>query len=127
MSTRCNIIIKDGKQKLYFYRHSDGYPSGVSETLNKFLDGIKTGKIRDNLSQAAGWLIIIGRDEATVDGVNKWTGYEWKVGSYEPTDGIHDDIEYLYEIDLEKKTLKGWNYNGKKAGRVTFEQQKLAA
>lgn len=60
MSTRANIVIKDRHDKLFFYRHSDGYPEGTLPTLNKFIDWVKSGKIRDNVSQAAGWLIILG-------------------------------------------------------------------
>jgi len=128
MSTRANVIIKDSRSKLYFYRHSDGYPEGTLPTLNRFLDLVKEGKIRDNVSQAAGWLIIIGANEykgyqidykeQTKNGeekiINKKFGdlipaeplTGWKVGAYEPTTGIHGDIEYLYTVDLEKETIK---------------------
>ena len=60
MSTRASIIIKDEDEKLIFYRHSDGYPTGTMPTLNKFLELVKSGKIRDNVGQSAGWLIILG-------------------------------------------------------------------
>ena len=63
MSTRAGIIIKDGHSEQHFYRHSDGYPEGTKPTLEKFLQYVKDGKIRDNTSQAAGWLIIIGAEE----------------------------------------------------------------
>ncbi len=105
MSTRANIIIKDNYSKLFFYRHSDGYPEGTLPSLNVFLDRVKQGKIRDNVSQAAGWLIAIGMEEQY---------YSWKVGSYEPTTGIHGDIEYLYIIDLESKTITVHESNFKK-------------
>ncbi len=101
MSTRCNVVIKDKHDKLIFYRHSDGYPEVTGESLKVFLEWVTSGKIRDNVSQAAGWLIILGHEEYKKDGL---TG--WKVGAYEPTTEIHGDIEYLYEIDLSAKTLK---------------------
>jgi len=63
MSTRAGIIVKDGYDEIHFYRHSDGYPEGTLPTLEKFLDLVKKGFIRDNASQAAGWLIMIGADE----------------------------------------------------------------
>ena len=57
MSTRANIIIKEdwsykddkgktkkGSDKLIFYRHSDGYPSGAMPTLNIFMKWLKDGK-----------------------------------------------------------------------------------
>lgn len=40
----------------------------------------------------------------------------WKVGAYEPSTGIHGDIEYLYEIDLKAKALKGWHHDGERKG-----------
>lgn len=126
MSTRANIIIKDGYNKLYFYRHSDGYPEGTMPTLNKFIGMIGT-TIRDNVCQAAGWLVILGaieyqtltpelfaesekkryeQDDEKVDEILKnFSPEDWKVGAYEPTTGIHGDIEYLYVIDLEEKKI----------------------
>jgi len=118
MSTRANIIIKDEYEELIFYRHSDGYPEGTMPTLKKFLNLVKSGKIRDDASQAAGWLIIIGHEEYLKDfrGETKPFGTklfnsendrlsDWKVGAYEPTSQIHGDIEYLYTVDLEKKEI----------------------
>jgi hypothetical protein len=107
MSTRANIIIKDEYSSLIFYRHSDGYPKGTLPTLNAFLELVKSGKIRDNVSQAAGWLIIIGHEEYGVRCSYEIAKdeSEWKVGAYEPTTEIHGDIEYLYTVDLVKKTI----------------------
>ena len=45
MSTSASIIIKDKAIKLYFYRHSDGYPETTLTSLNKFLDKVKSGKL----------------------------------------------------------------------------------
>lgn len=104
MSTRANIIVKDKYSKLWFYRHSDGYPEETMPTLNKFLDLIKSGKIRSNPMQSAGWLIVIGREDYHGNTpVDKAT--DWKVGAYEPTDRQHGDIEYLYTVDLDKMTI----------------------
>ncbi len=136
MSTRTNIILKEGNEQLFFYRHSDGYPEGVAPTLNKFIELLRTNKIRNNLSQSAGWLIILGAAEYNTNkdyrnkdygkplntpirdflpnGENN--GMDWKVGAYEPTTGIHGDIEFLYEIDLDNKTLKGWTHDGETQG-----------
>ena len=128
MSTRANIIIKDQSDSLTFYRHSDGYPEGVAKTLGEFLRLIKNDRIRDNVEQASGWLILLGYEEYSQEprGNNlekmrantKGTGlYGWKVGAYEPSVGIHCDIEYLYEIDLGKKTINAWEHNGEKKGK----------
>lgn len=103
MSTRANIVIEDNRgDYLIFYRHSDGYPKGTLPTLNEFMDLIKEGKIRDNVSQASGWLILIGHKE--YDGV--YPPKEWKVGSYEPTTSIHGDIEFLYIVKLQEKLIE---------------------
>lgn len=102
MSTRANIIIESRGEYLIFYRHSDGYPEGTLPSLNEFLDLVKKGVIRDNVSQAAGWLILIGHQEYE----GSYPPKEWKVGAYEPTYRIHGDIEYLYILDLREKTIK---------------------
>lgn len=104
MSTRANVLIKDEHDELWFYRHSDGYPEGTLPTLESFLKMLKDGEIRDNVGQAAGWLIVIGHAEYEQyrDGAS---GSDWKVGAYEPTTGQHGDIEYLYTIDLNAKTI----------------------
>lgn len=131
MSTRANVILFDtwtsheGKkhtEKLYFYRHSDGYPEGVKETLDKFCNLIKDKKIRNNLSQSAGWLIMIGASE--YDYVRGYGSEDygkpansilsemvdsppdWKAGAYEPTTGLHGDIEHLYIVDVQKGEWK---------------------
>lgn len=100
----------DGNDELWFYRHSDGYPDGALPILEKFIEYVKTGKIRDNLSQAAGWLIMLGAQEYKQSIENMEAGTEnsysnWKVGAIEPTIGQHGDIEWLYTIDLVNKTI----------------------
>ncbi len=140
MSTRCNVIVKDSfGDQIMFYRHSDGYPEGVARTLGEFLALVKANKLRDNAEQSAGWLIVLGYEEyapdpergkydfgndlakmrANTEGTNL-SG--WKVGAYEPCTKLHRDIDYLYEVDLQNKTLKGWRHNGERKGKcVTAE------
>ena len=60
VSTRANIILTDGTDELIFYRHFDDYPEGTLPTLTQFLDLVDHGTIRDNVGQAADWLILIG-------------------------------------------------------------------
>jgi len=153
MSTRANIIIKETysyndsenkkvtvSNKLFFYRHSDGYPDGTMPTLNIFMDWLKKGKIRNDLSQAAGWLIVLGAMEYNhipEFELEKPTAYgsqygnvetikepkDWKVGAYEPTTGIHGDIEFLYVIELDKKTITcydSWNDKGEGKHKVSL-------
>jgi len=106
MSTRANIIIRDGHDELIFYRHCDGYPDGILSTLNQFLDLVKKGTIRDNTGQAAGWLILIGNTELKTQLAEVGCEpYCWQCGTYEPTTEIHSDIAYLYVADLSTKTI----------------------
>lgn len=123
MSTRANIVIMDEDDTLWFYRHSDGYPDGALPTLKIFLQWVADGKIRNNVSQASGWLIMIGAQEYNKQPVKTASGHDWveketllepapdpflgwKVGAYEPTSGIHGDIDYLYEVDLVKEEIR---------------------
>ncbi len=107
MSTRANVLIKDDHDELWFYRHSDGYPECTKTSLEVFMGWLKDGRIRNNVGQAAGWLILLGADEYQQGNVPLKEGYSgWKCGAYEPTTGQHGDIEYLYTIDLNKQTLE---------------------
>lgn len=99
MSTRANVVIKDEYTTLYFYRHSDGYPSETGESLKRFVEGYKSGKYRLDAMQSAGWLVLHGHEEYGRDAKT------WKVGAYEPTSEIHGDIDYKYVIDLKEQTI----------------------
>ena len=120
MSTRCQIVIKDSYgDNILFYRHSDGYPEGAMPTLQKFMSWVRRGIIRNNAEQSAGWLILIGAkeyDHKWISGkqVPKENLFEpapddgfggWKCGAYEPAKGRHGDIEYIYVLDVEAKTI----------------------
>lgn len=120
MSTRANIIIQDSVTKLYFYRHSDGYPEVTGKSLKSFIKKYTQNKFRLDAMQSAGWLILKGYKEY-LDQKNEHM--KWKVGAYEPTTEIHGDIEYLYIIDLDKRELKmisGKNENAKPFKTVRF-------
>lgn len=105
MSTRCNIIIKDSRNKVVLYHHHDGYPQGIGQDLKEYLTGFRYWY---------GSTIANGLIKRT-DCVN-----------YEISFGVHDDIEYLYVIDCNKKTLKcyerkDWNVHGKDLLRDDWE------
>ena len=110
MSTRANIIIKDAYNTLYFYRHSDGYPSVAANSLRQFLRWVIDGKIRSNASQAAGWLILLGADEYG-SFINEGSPRWWKCGAYEPTTDIHGDVEFIYIIDLDRRAMSVYEYH----------------
>jgi hypothetical protein len=116
MSTRAQIIVKDEYGELWFYRHSDGYPECVRPQLEKLLKWVKEGRIRSNVEQAAGWLVIMGYQEYLdyqknsppfEPATNDNTGMSWKVGAYEPCmPEEHGDIAYLYTVNLTEGTIK---------------------
>lgn len=122
MSTRCNIVVTDaGGDKLYFYKHSDGYPSGILPILRRFLKLLKEGKIRDNVGQASGWLVRMGVDaqkrflrDMRKKGYSMGL-YTWQATDIEPTTCVHSDIAFLYTVDLGKKEIRvqavggGWD------------------
>ena len=118
MSTRANVIIESKKydERIILYRHSDGYPEGTLPTLEIFMDWMKSDKIRNDVSQGGSWLIILGAMELdTILEFGTSEGYgikdtfrppkDWKSGSYEITTCIHNDIEYLYTIDMDTREL----------------------
>ena len=93
MSTRSNTIVKNMKtdEKVYLYRHCDGYLEGagfdVLDALNKF--------------------VTLGK-ENTIQNIAEFIKEKCD-GTYEDTDSIHGDIDYLYviEVDGEDVTLMG--------------------
>ena len=135
MSTRANVVIQSKKsgEKLFFYRHSDGYPKNTMPPLELFLSWVKDGRIRNNVMQASGWLVLIGameyntipkykktrsklsympNDISKIEAPNRLIN-SWKVGAFEPTTEIHGDIQYLYVIDLDEQTITTYSSFGK--------------
>ena len=86
MSTRANIIIKDNYDKLFFYRHSDGYPECTKTSLEEFMK-LYSNKLRDNVSQSAGWLILHGALEYSYENVKL-------------TDLLNDDKIFTSSLNL---------------------------
>jgi hypothetical protein len=109
VSTSANIIIEDGHSRQMFYRHSDGYPEGVMDSINTFMRWLSEDKIRDNVSQAAGWLIIIGNQEYGYGLKPGGEHDDWKVGAYEPVNRFVDGIKFLYYIDLKKQSVSAYD------------------
>jgi len=110
MSTKCQIILVKDDETLWYYRHSDGYPSSVVPELRKFLEHCK--KVDDgwrDLGQLAGWLILIGAHEYHVQYpiVKARPSSPWKVGAFEPCAHreFHGDIQYFYKVDLKEYKL----------------------
>ena len=127
MSTRCNVAIIDRHSfpevtPIMMYRHGDGYPDGVAKSLCTFVRWINARKLRDNASQSAGWLVLIGLQEYLEFHVTDFTEFckagpreqrellqaatildfeprhDFGIGSYSPTRAIHGDIAYLHVV-----------------------------
>lgn len=85
MSTRCQIrVIIDDKTHVDFYHHYDGYFEGVGDELQAVLAGCENGE----------------------ELCSKLVAYDSE--QYEHTDGLHGDIEYLYELDFRTGEHKGY-------------------
>lgn len=118
MSTRCQVVVKDSYKEMWFYRHSDGYPEGTLPALKKFMLWVKEGRIRDNVEQSCGWLVLIGAEEYNYKFVNYnkkvpktteelFNPSDWKCGAFEPCPcrKEHGDIEFLYTLDIKNLTI----------------------
>ena len=118
MATRSNIIIKQGRNKIYLYRHWDGYPS---ETGRDLLTRLLESRRHDEGQAFLSNLIRANRED--------WEGKPL----YELTDRIHGDIEYLYQFEfgamefggrgLKKVKIYKVNLDGKK--KLIYESPKF--
>lgn len=95
MSTRCNIIVKSKSEEVILYHHHDGYPEGVGVALlNKVTPLLKDNRYYNDVEDIVNALIKDKDDD-----------------EYEYTSALHGDIEYIYEIDVDQKTIKCFEYN----------------
>lgn len=97
MSTRCNIIINKDKECMWLYHHCDGYPEYIGCVLRDYINKL------DKLNPYAIFDDLIFNN-AIDDG-------------FEASVGLHSDIEYLYLIDTDKRTVEcyyvsGWGEHG---------------
>lgn len=112
MSTRAQIAVRDGSSTQLLYQHSDGYPDGVLPILKQYIQGVRDGGIRDNVSQSVGWLIVWSHKEMMEANKSLEERFgpsvlnDWKAAYIEPSpEGLHGDIEYLYVVDLVTRTV----------------------
>ena len=88
MSTRSNTIIRDldTGHKIFMYRHCDGYFSGAGFDLLDFAKKMNVlGEWKD-VSELA-------------------TKLEETDLGYEPTEGLHLDIEFIYILEVQSKKI----------------------
>lgn len=84
MATRCTIKIIGDNENQYFYHHWDGYPKGVGYDIFNYLN------IKDKWDFSE-----------IVKEMN--SGYVGDDPTYEPSEGIHGDENYIYVINCNKK------------------------
>lgn len=90
MSTRCQIKITYLRQEILLYHHYDGYPKGVGRNLIKR---------RNQLNTWDGNIIVNNLVKDIKD-------------AYEISYQVHTDIDYWYEIDCNRKTIRCWKVKG---------------
>lgn len=105
MTTRAHIEVRECGDSLLFYKHEDGYPEGVMPMLMWFVERIRSGKIRSDIEQASGWLIVYGANELNKD---RSPSDYWKAGFIEPATSVHPDIEFYYIVDIVEMTVKAY-------------------
>ena len=90
MSTRSQIKITYLHREVLQYHHWDGYPKGVGADLIRWQKGLNTwaGNILVN------YLVKDINDE------------------YEIAYQVHTDMDYWYEIDCNRKTIRCWKVEG---------------
>lgn len=113
MSTRSNLIIKDDRNSIQLYRHSDGYPEsehGVIATLEQALEFC--------------WpLPRMEADDFAAAIVRAWKkngGNIYIDGDYKGRESLHSDIEYYYVIEPDSEAGM-WKVNAFKC----WENDKL--
>jgi len=90
MSTRCNIKIVEGNDTIWLYHHHDGYPRYLGAfLLTKFYERFKDKTQHLGINEIANELIHDKVDD-----------------EFEPTTGMHGDIEFLYEINADTQEIK---------------------
>jgi hypothetical protein len=89
MSTRCSAIVKKDGQKVYAYCHWDGYPDGAGRDLKNFMDG--------HAESIDSWPL-----ENFGDNLEDETSFEFENAC------VHGDENYVYVVDMDDRTLKGY-------------------
>ena len=120
MSTRCQIkFISEGKEVL-IYRHSDGYPEGDFGVVNSISKFLKWDSRGDDIEYIPANFIFFekvnmalhfnenrevrGENPITLNNLLEEDYMQLGYGVCQPND-YHGDIEFLYTVDIEKRTL----------------------
>lgn len=112
MSTRSNIIIKNGKTNILLYRHCDGYLEGAGQDLHDDLSNsdFEQEPYFDNIAE-------------NFD-ISKFLKklLNCENGSYRIDDQLGGDIEFLYTFQFEDTYEHGDHYNRVKLKSIEVDQ-----
>ena len=98
MSTRSNIIIKNGKTNILLYRHCDGYLTGAGQDLH---DDLKSS-----------YFVSYSGVDLKNYNIAKFTEKLLREdSSYRIDDQLGGDIEYLYTFEFQDSYEHGEHYN----------------
>ena len=106
MSTRSNIIIKNGRTEILLYRHCDGYLIGTGQDLH---DDLSNSDF-DNVGQ---YFNIAKFTEKLLS----------QNSSYRIDNQLGGDIEYLYTFEFEDGYEHGDHYNRVKLKSIEVDQE----
>ena len=106
MSTRSNIIIKNGRTEILLYRHCDGYLTGAGQDLH---DDLSNSDF-DNVGQ---YFNIAKFPEKLLS----------QNSSYRIDNQLGGDIEYLYTFEFEDGYEHGDHYNRVKLKSIEVDQE----
>ena len=111
MSTRSNIIIKNGKTNILLYRHCDGYLTGAGQDL---LDDLSNSDFEEKpyFDNIAEYFNIAKFTEKLLN----------QDGNYRIDDQLGGDIEYLYTLDFENNYNDARHYNRVKLKSIEVNQ-----
>lgn len=93
MSTRCSIIIKDHRNvRMVLYHRNNGEPSGVGDDLRSRVKALSMAFYNPCTVELVNALV---KDDC---GLND--------NGYEIASEVHDDIDYLYVVNLKTKSVR---------------------
>lgn len=91
MSTRCQIKIRYCNENILIYHHWDGYPENIVRELIRVLKKVKSWN--------------------GVEFVNKLVKENFDDG-FELAFNVHTDLDYWYEVNCDRKTIRCWKVKG---------------
>lgn len=133
MGTRSTILITGETQTIRLYKHYDGYPTGnlslIEKALEKAISALGTYKVKyPEFDKSLSVELITGKIIGESTGVNGM-GVELEenfIGPLKPSHfGNHGDLEWVYVIDVEAKTINIYSGSYRGKGKVTDPMERV--